>query len=41
MARGMAVAKGILVLASICLPMETTDMEKTVMEDSTPMVAAS
>ena len=40
-ARGMAVPKGILVRASICFPMETTDMENTVMEDSTPMVCTS
>ena len=37
----MAVPKGIFVLASICLPMDTTDMENTVREDSTPMVCTS
>ena len=40
-ARGMAVPKGILVRASICLPMDTTDMENTVREESTPMVCTS
>ena len=37
----MAVPKGIFVLAIICLPMDTTDMENTVREDSTPMVCTS
>ncbi len=37
----MAVPKGILVRASICLPMDTTDMENTVREESTPMVCTS
>lgn len=41
MASGIAVAKGILVLASICLPMDTADMLNTVMEDRTPMVSTS
>lgn len=39
--RGRAMSKGIFVFENICLPMDTTAIENTVMELMTPIVRTS